>query len=112
MRVSLTCVATNWLCPQDHRTEIVGRVIGRHFSRPLHDQFINFPIIRPPHDHILIRPTVGPIVHLYDIMIVNTTLTQPHMPCDQPYTQHAQRIGKYSSLSNHAQPHATKRYVL
>ena len=78
--------------------EIVGRVIGGHFSRPLHDQFIIFPIIRPPHDHILIRPTVGPIVHFYDFMIVNTTLTQPHMPYDQPHTQPAQRLGKYSSL--------------
>ena len=61
-----------------HRTEIVGRVIGRHFSRPLHDQFINFPIIRPSHDHILIRPTERPILHFYDIMI-NTRPPHNHI---------------------------------
>ena len=87
IEVCLLCIVNGGGCICSiHRTEIVGRVIGQHFLRPLHDQFIGFPIIRPPHDHIPICPTVGPIVHLYDFMIVNTTLTQPHMSCDQPHS--------------------------
>ena len=47
--------------------------------RSRHDQFPIFPISWPPHNHVLIRPTVWRTILFFDNMIVNTTTTRQHV---------------------------------
>ena len=70
------------------------RALFATITRPIFQFSDNSTTIRP-HIHTSNRVTNSTI---YDFMIVNTTLTQPHMPYDQPHTQSAQSLGKYGSL--------------